>query len=78
MLVLVEAQAKEISSRRMKDATRRRDEATEESVKEEILFSRLMAGACAVLIGVPVKIVVNAEGKQEDAAREVLRALGVT
>jgi adenylate kinase len=78
MLVLVEAQAKEISSRRMKDATRRRDEATEEFVKEEILFSRLMAGACAVLIGVPVKIVVNAEGKQEDAAREVLRALGVT
>lgn len=77
MLVLVEAQPRDISSRRMKDASRRRDTAMEETVKEELLFSRLMAGACAVLAGVPVKIVINAEGKQEEAAREILRALGV-
>lgn len=77
ILVLVEAQPREISSRRMKDASRKRDAAMEDRVKEELLFSRLMAGACAVLASAPVKIVINAEGKQEEAAREILRALGV-
>lgn len=77
MFVLVEAQPNEISSRRMKDTTRKRDEAVEEAIKEELLFSRLMAGACAVLTGSPVKIVINAEGKQEEAAIKILKALGV-
>lgn len=77
MLVLVEAQPSEISSRRMKDASRKRDEAAEDTVKEELLVSRLMAGACAVATGAPVKIVINAEGKQEQAARDILGALGV-
>jgi len=77
MLVLVEAQPSEISSRRMKDASRRRDAAIERAVREELLFSRLMAGGCAVLASIPVKIVINAEGKQEEAAKEVLKTLGV-
>jgi adenylate kinase len=76
MFVLVEAQPREVSSRRMRDATRKRDEATKEAIKEELLFSRLMAGACAVLTGVPMKTVINAEGKQEEAAKDVLKALG--
>ncbi|MDH5754660.1 MAG: adenylate kinase [Candidatus Bathyarchaeota archaeon] len=77
MFVLIEAKPSEISSRRMKDAARKRDEAVEEAVKQELLFSRLMAGACAVLTGAPVKIVINAEGKQKEAAKEILKALGV-
>jgi len=77
LFVLIEAKPSEISSRRMKDVTRKRDEAIEEAVKEELLFSRLMAGACAILTGAPVKIVINAEGKQEEAAKEILKALGV-
>jgi len=77
MLVLVEAKPEEISSRRMRDTTRKRDEAVEEAVKEELSFSRLMAGACAVFAGAPIKIVINAEGKQEEAAKEILKSLGV-
>jgi len=77
MLVLVEAQPSEICSRRMKDTARKRDEAVEEAIKEELLFSRLMAGACAVSTGAPVKIVINAEGKQEEAAKKILNSLGV-
>jgi len=77
MLVLIEAKPDEISSRRMKAVTRKRDEAVEEAVKQELLFSRLMAGACAVLTGAPVKTVINAEGKQEEAAKEILEALEV-
>jgi adenylate kinase len=78
LLVLVEAQPKEISLRRTKDANRKRDTALEDTVKEELLFSRLMAGACAVYTSVPVKIVINSEGRQEEAARDILKALGVT
>jgi adenylate kinase len=77
MLVLVEAEPGEISRRRVKDDTRKRDAVAEEAVREELLFSRLMAGASAVLSGAPVKIVINAEGKQEEAAREILKALEV-
>lgn len=77
MLVLVEAQPTEISSRRTKDVNRKRDVALEESVKEELAFSRAFAGACAVLMSTPVKVVVNAEGKPEEAAKDILRALGV-
>jgi adenylate kinase len=78
MFVLVEAKAGEISSRRMKDTTRKRDESVEDAVKEELLFSRLLAGACAVLTGALIKIVINAEGKQEEAAREILKTLKET
>jgi adenylate kinase len=77
VLVLVEAQPAEISSRRMKDGSRKRDAALEATVKEELAFSRAIAGACAVLASVPVKVVVNAEGKPEEAAKEILRALDV-
>jgi adenylate kinase len=77
MLVLVEAKPRDIYSRRMKDASRNRDEATEKAVEEELFFSRLMVGACAVLAGAPIRMVVNGEGKQEEAATEIVKALGV-
>jgi adenylate kinase len=77
MLVLVEAQPAEISSRRLKDASRKRDAAVEEAVSEELAFSRAIAGACAVLMSVPVKVVVNAEGKPEEAARDIINSLKV-
>jgi adenylate kinase len=77
MLVLVEAHPKEISSRRMKDAGRKRDTSSEDTVKEELTFSRAIAGACAVLMSTPVKIVENAEGKPEEAAESIIKALGV-
>jgi adenylate kinase len=37
-----------------------------------------MGSACAVITGAPVKVVMNSEGKAEEAAREILRTLGVT
>lgn len=77
LLVLVEAEPSEISSRRLKDFSRKRDNAVEESVKEELSFSRVIAGACAVLISAPVKLVVNSKGKPEEAAEQILKALGV-
>jgi adenylate kinase len=75
MFILVEAEPHEVLSRRLKDKTRKRDKAMESEISEEILFSRLMAAACAVLTGASVKIVGNPSGKQAEAAEEILKLL---
>ena len=77
MLVLVEAKPNEISARRIKDDSRKRDATVDEAVSEELMVSRLMAGACSVLTGAPIKIAVNSEGKAEEAARDILKACEV-
>ena len=75
MFILVEAEPHEVLSRRLKDKSRKRDKVLEDEIMEEILFSRLMAAACAVLTGASVKIVKNPAGKQAEAAEEVLKLL---
>jgi len=75
MFILVEAEPNEVLSRRLKDKSRKRDKVLEDEIMEEILFSRLMAAACAVLTGASVKIVKNPAGKQAEAAEEVLKLL---
>ena len=75
MFILVEAEPLEVLSRRFKDKARKRDKAMEGGIAEELLFSRLMAAACAVLTGASVKIVKNPAGKQVLAAEEVLKLL---
>jgi adenylate kinase len=75
MFVLVEAEPHEVLSRRFRDKTRKRDKALEDEIMEETLFSRLMAVACAVLTGASVKIVKNPDGKQAEAAEDVLKLL---
>ncbi len=75
LFVLVEAPAEQILSRRMKDVSRLRDKVVEEDIRQELLFSRLMAGSCAVLTGAPVKIVINEQGKQKEAALKLLEAM---
>jgi adenylate kinase len=75
IFVLVEAEPHEVLSRRFRDRTRKRDKVLEDEIMEEILFSRLMAVACAVLTGASVKIIKNPDGKQAEAAEDVLKLL---
>ena len=75
MFILVEAEPHEVLPRRLKDKSRKRDKVMESGIAEEIVFSRLMAAACAVLTGASVKIVKNPAGKQVLAAEEVLKLL---
>ena len=74
--VLVEAEPHEVLFRRLKDVTRRRDKVLESEIAEELRFSRFMAAACSTLTGAPVKIVKNPNGKQLEAAKEILKLLG--
>jgi adenylate kinase len=75
MFVLVEAEPHEVLSRRFRDKTRKRDKVMEDEIMEETLFSRLMAVACAVLTGASVKIIKNPDGKQAEAAEEIIKLL---
>lgn len=75
LLILIEANPKEIFHRRTADQTRMRDRVLMDDVLEEIAFSRAFAAACGTLTGAPVKIVQNPTGRQVKAAEEILKLL---
>ncbi len=77
-VVLVDASAPVIVARRAKDATRHRDAAGEAEVERDKQIAVSMLGSTAVSLGVPALIVENREGKADEAALQVLQAMGIT
>lgn len=75
--VSVSAKPEEIYSRRMSDDTRNRDKITLANVKKELDFQSGMISSCAVITGSPVKYVLNREGKIDEAADKIIKALGL-
>ena len=76
-LFLIEASPKEILSRRIRDADRKRDLPSIESVEKEMLISRMLAAACAFATGATVALIENREGAADKAAEEMTaRILG--
>ncbi len=71
-LLLVEASAKEILSRRKNDTTRYRDEITEEEVAEELALARNFLTAASLVSGAPMTFIRNEQGQSEKAADEVV------
>ena len=67
-IVLVEADPENIAQRRIKDATRTRDEQLVESIATHQHLSRSAAITVATLTGATVMILKNVEGKAEEAA----------
>lgn len=76
-LISVYARPEEIYNRRMKDETRDRDKITIDRIKKELAFQASIVSTCSVLSGAPIKTILNAEGKIEDAAASVIKAMGV-
>ncbi|KAA0000481.1 MAG: adenylate kinase [Thermoplasmata archaeon] len=75
-IILVETSPEEIAARREKDADiRKRDAESIEEMHLHQMMNRMAAMSYAVLTGATVKIVQNREGKIEEAARELARAL---
>ncbi len=68
-IVLVEADPKNIASRRAKDPTRERDEQLTQSISEHQLLCRAAAIAVGTLTGATVLILKNEEGKAEETAK---------
>jgi len=74
--IMISARPEEIYNRRMKDDTRNRDIISIAEIKKELDISSAMLSTCSVLCGSPVRIVLNSEGKVEEAANAILTAIG--
>ena len=75
--VSVSAKPEEIYNRRMQDLTRNRDKITLANVKKELDFQSGIISACAVISGAPIKHVLNLEGKIDEAADKIIKAIGL-
>ena len=76
-LIIVTAKTEEIYNRRMKDETRNRDKVTITTIKKELDIQSAMMSACSILSGSPLTQVQNNEGKLEEAANKIIKAIGV-
>ena len=75
--IAISARPEEIYNRRMKDETRNRDKVSIESIKKELAIQDSMLSTCSVLSGSPMKVILNNEGKIDEAANNVIKAIGV-
>ena len=75
--IAISARPEEIYNRRMKDETRNRDKVSIESIKKELAIQDSMLSTCSVLSGSPMKVILYNEGKIEEAANNVIKAIGV-
>ena len=75
LLVLIEADPKQIAARRQGDPSRQRDVSLEEEIAFDIDWSRATAAASAVTTGAPVKVIRNDTGKQKQAAQELFQTI---
>ena len=76
-LIAISARPEEIYNRRMKDDTRNRDKISIEAIKKELAVQDAMLASCSVLSGSPLKVILNNEGKIDEAAHNVIEAIGV-
>lgn len=74
-LILVAAEPAEILSRRMNDKSRQRDLVGEAEIAHELEIARIMVAACSILTGAPFAIVMNREGRVDEAANEIVNLL---
>ena len=75
--VSVSAKPEEIYNRRMKDDTRNIDKITLANIKKELDVQSGMISACAVITGSAVRLVLNGEGKIDEAADKIIKAIGL-
>ena len=74
--IAVSAKPDEIYNRRTNDDSRDRDIISIGSIKEELDVQDAMLSSCSVLSGSPMKVVLNTEGKVEEAADSIINAIG--
>jgi adenylate kinase len=75
--ISVSAKPEEVYNRRMTDETRKRDRITIDGIKKEMSVQEAMLAACSVLSGSPMKQILNREGKVDEAAESVIKAIGL-
>jgi len=74
--IMISARPEEIYNRRMKDTTRNRDIISIDAIKKELDVTSAMLSTCSILCGSPIKMILNSEGKVDEAARGIVSAMG--
>ncbi len=74
--IMITARPEEIYNRRMKDTTRNRDIISIDAIKKELDVTSAMLSTCSILCGSPIKLVLNTEGKVDEAAKGIVSAMG--
>lgn len=74
-MIMVAADPNEISDRRKTDQTRQRDIISPENIQKELDISRMMVASCSILTGAPFAIIMNADGKIDEAAANIAKIL---
>jgi len=74
--ISISARPEVIFNRRKQDETRHRDVVSIDLIKKELAVQDAMLSSCSVLSGSPLKTILNDEGKVEEAAMNVIKAMG--
>jgi adenylate kinase len=74
--IMISARPEEIYNRRMKDRSRNRDIVSIETIKKELDVTSAMLSTCSILCGSPIKMILNIEGKIDEAAKGIVSAMG--
>jgi len=74
--ISISARPEVIFNRRKQDETRQRDLVSIDLIKKELAVQDAMLSSCSVLSGSPLKTILNDEGKVEEAAMNVIKAMG--
>jgi len=74
--ISISARPEVIFNRRKQDETRNRDVVSIDLIKKELAVQDAMLSSCSVLSGSPLKTILNDEGKVEEAAMNVMKAIG--
>ena len=74
-LVMVAAEPQEIADRRKADQTRQRDIISADNIQKELDISRVMVASCSILTGAPFAIIMNNDGKEDEAAANIAKVL---
>lgn len=75
--ISISAKPEIIYNRRKQDETRNRDIVSIATIKKELDVQDAMLSSCSVLSGSPMKPILNDEGKIEEAALNVIKAIGL-
>ena len=76
IFIIITAKPEEIYNRRMKDTTRDRDIVSIYAIKKELDVTSAMLSTCSILCGSPIKMVLNSEGKVDEAAKSIVNGMG--
>lgn len=74
-MVMIAADAQEIATRRTSDRTRQRDIISADNIQKELDISRVMVASCSILTGAPFAIIMNNDGRVEEAAANIAKML---